>query len=141
MPEVNRCGWAQNSPNKEYHDQEWGRPVHDDKVLFEFLILEGMQAGLGWVTILNKRENYRSALDGFNPVKVAAYNQTKINELLQNPGIIRNKLKVNSIVTNGKAFLQVQKEFGTFDKYIWSFVDGKPIVNRWQELITNSCKD
>jgi DNA-3-methyladenine glycosylase I len=134
MAEHNRCSWAKDPANIEYHDREWGRPVHDDRVLFEFLILEGMQAGLGWITILKKRENFRSAFDGFDPVKISKYTQVKIDELLLNPGIIRNKLKVNAAIANAKAFLAVQKEFGSFDKYIWSFVDGKSIINKRQSL-------
>jgi DNA-3-methyladenine glycosylase I len=113
----------------EYHDREWGVPVHDDPVLFEFLILEGAQAGLSWETILNKRENYRRAFDGFNTKKIAAYDGAKVRELLRNPGIVRNRLKIAATISNAKAFLAVQKEFGSFDRYIWQFVGGIPKVN------------
>jgi len=113
-----------------YHDEEWGVPQHRDRVLFEFLILEGAQAGLSWSTILNKRENYRKAFANFDPKKVAKFNAAKVRKLLADPGIVRNRLKVNAAITNAKAFLQVQDEFGSFDKYIWGFVGGKPIVNR-----------
>jgi DNA-3-methyladenine glycosylase I len=112
-----------------YHDEEWGVPVHDDRTLFEFLILEGAQAGLSWSTILNKRENYRAAFDQFDPAKVARYNRRRMQQLLGNAGIVRNKLKVASAVENAKAFLRVQEEFGSFDRYIWRFVGGKPLVN------------
>ncbi len=124
-----RCGWAKNPLSIAYHDQEWGVPQHDDRVLFEFLVLEGAQAGLSWDTILNKRENYRVAFDGFDPAKVARYQQAKIKALLNNEGIVRNRLKIVSAVENAKAFLAVQKEFGSFDRYIWQFVGGKPRVN------------
>jgi DNA-3-methyladenine glycosylase I len=117
-----------------YHDQEWGVPVHDDRVLFEFLILEGMQAGLSWMTILKKRENFRQALDGFNPLKIAAYDEAKVAELLNNAGIIRNRLKIRAMVDNARAFLNVQEEFGSFDGYIWQFVGGKSIVNSWKSI-------
>jgi DNA-3-methyladenine glycosylase I len=127
-----RCEWVSlNDPlSMVYHDKEWGLPVHDDGVHFEFLILEGAQAGLSWSTILKRRENYRKAFDSFDPKKVALYNQQKINELLANEGIIRNKLKIESAVNNARCFLEVQKEFGSFDKYIWQFVNGKPIQNK-----------
>lgn len=132
---TNRCPWAGDDPlYVAYHDEEWGVPVHDDRTLFEFLILEGAQAGLSWSTILNKREGYRRAFDNFDPQKVAAYDEAKIAALLQNPGIVRNRLKVRSAVQNAQAFLDVQEEFGSFDAYIWRFVDGQPIQNRWQEL-------
>ena len=127
-PEI-RCGWAVGELSIRYHDEEWGVPVHDDGTLFEFLILEGAQAGLSWNTILNKRENYRKAFDGFDPKRVAKYDRRKMAQLLRDPGIVRNKLKVASAVGNAKAFLQVQKEFGSFDSYIWQFVGGKPRVN------------
>lgn len=129
-----RCGWAtgSNQLDIEYHDLEWGTPLFDDRLLFEFLILEGAQAGLSWTTILAKRENYRKAFDQFEAKKVAQYDQKKIDELLANPGIVRNKLKVNSAVTNAKLFLEVQEEFGSFSKYIWQFVGGKPIQNKWK---------
>ena len=130
-----RCGWAgPDSLYVEYHDHEWGVPVHDDKKLFEFLILEGAQAGLSWLTVLKKRENYRKAFDHFDVKKVARYDAKKIRSLLLDPGVIRNRLKIGSAVSNAKAFLEVQKEFGSFDKYMWSFVEGRPIVNRRQSL-------
>jgi len=113
----------------EYHDREWGVPVHDDRVLFEFLILEGAQAGLSWETILNKRENYRRAFDGFDATKIAAYDGRKVRDLLRDPGIVRNRLKIDATISNAKAFIAVQKEFGSFDRYIWQFVGGKPKVN------------
>jgi len=129
-----RCAWASNELAVRYHDEEWGRPVHDDRVLFEFLILEGAQAGLSWNTILQKRENYRKAFDGFDPARVARYDRRKLQQLLRDPGIVRNRLKVSSAVENAKAFLRVQEEFGSFDRYIWQFVDGKPIVNARKSL-------
>ena len=130
-----RCGWStKDQLYIDYHDQEWGVPVHDDQLLFEFLLLEGVQAGLSWHTVLKKRENYRKAYDNFDPVKVAAYDDAKMQELLQNAGLIRNKLKIAASVNNAKRFLEVQKEFGSFDKYIWSFVDFKPIVNHFETL-------
>lgn len=124
---MKRCGWARNDLAIAYHDAEWGKPVHDDRTLFEFLILEGAQAGLSWDTILAKRENYRKAFDNFDAVKISRYSEKKLEKLLEDPGIIRNRLKIASAVTNAKAFLAAQKEFGSFDKYIWSFVGGKPI--------------
>ncbi len=133
MTERDRCGWAGASElEHNYHDLEWGVPVHHDQVLFEFLTLEGAQAGLSWTTILNKRENYRRLFDGFDPVKVARYGEKKIAALLLDAGIVRNKLKVRSTVTNAQAFLGVQKEFGSFDAYLWGFVQGQPIQNRWK---------
>lgn len=129
---MKRCTWPSNELAIRYHDEEWGVPLHDDQKLFEFLILEGAQAGLSWDTILRKRENYREAFDGFDVNKVARYTDKKIEKLLQNEGIIRNRLKVASAVSNAKAFLKVQDEFGSFDKYIWSFIGGKPIVNTWK---------
>ena len=129
-----RCGWAKGEQYVRYHDEEWGVPVHDDRTLFEFLILEGAQAGLSWSTILNKRENYRRAFDKFDPQRIAQYRAKKIKSLLADPGIVRNKLKVASAVENAKAFLRVQEEFGTFDRYIWQFVGGKPRVNNWKSL-------
>lgn len=129
---MKRCTWPSNELAIRYHDEEWGVPVHDDHKLFEFLILEGAQAGLSWDTILRKRENYRKAFDGFDVNKVARYTDKKIEKLLQDEGIIRNRLKVASAVSNARAFLKVQEEFGSFDKYIWAFVDGKPIVNGWK---------
>jgi DNA-3-methyladenine glycosylase I len=131
---MKRCGWTKNDLAIEYHDTEWGVPLHDDSGLFEFLILEGAQAGLSWDTILRKRENYRKAFDDFDPEKVARYTDKRIAKLLQDEGIIRNRLKIASAVSNAKAFLKVQKEFGSFDKYIWAFVDGKPIKNKWKEI-------
>jgi DNA-3-methyladenine glycosylase I len=122
-----RCSWATTPLSIAYHDKEWGVPVHDDTRLFEFLILEGAQAGLSWETILRKRDNYRAAFDGFNPAKVAKYDQRKIAALLKDEGIIRNRLKINSAVTNAIAFLEVKREFGSFDNYVWRFVDGKPL--------------
>lgn len=128
--EKHRCGWCKgDSIYEAYHDLEWGVPVKDDATLFEFLILETFQAGLSWITILRKRENFRNAFDHFNYKKIAKYDQSKKDELLQNAGIIRNKLKVNATVTNAQAFIEVQKEFGSFSTYIWNFVDGKPIKN------------
>jgi DNA-3-methyladenine glycosylase I len=127
-----RCGWAEgvNELYLRYHDTEWGVPVHEDRKQFEFLILEGAQAGLSWWTVLNKREAYRKAFANFDPTEVARFNKKKIESLLKNPGIIRNRLKVESAITNARAFLAVQDEFGSFDDYIWQFVDGKPIQNR-----------
>jgi DNA-3-methyladenine glycosylase I len=122
-----RCFWARTPRSIAYHDKEWGVPVHDDTRLFEFLILEGAQAGLSWETILRKRDNYRAAFDHFNPVKVAKYDKRKIDALLNDAGIIRNRLKINSAVTNAIAFREVQREFGSFANYVWRFVDGKPV--------------
>ena len=122
-----RCAWARTPLSIAYHDEEWGVPLHDDTRLFEFLVLEGAQAGLSWETILNKRENYRAALDGFNPAKIAKYNPRKVEALMNNAGIIRNRLKINSAITNARAFLDVTREFGSFDNYVWRFVDGKPL--------------
>ncbi len=129
-----RCHWATNELSIRYHDEEWGTPVHDDRRLFEFLILEGAQAGLSWDTILKKRENFRAAFDQFDPVVVAHYDSKKVRALLANPGIIRNRLKVNSAIQNAKAFLQIQREFGTFDAYIWQFVGGQPIQSSRRSL-------
>lgn len=130
-----RCDWAGEDPLYiAYHDNEWGVPVHDDKKLFEFLILEGAQAGLSWITILKKRENYRLAFDGFDPEKVAEYDDRDIARLLENEGIVRNKLKVNSAVRNAKAFLEIQREFGSFDAYSWGFVDNKVKRNSWKSM-------
>ena len=126
-----RCHWATSPLMVKYHDHEWGVPVHDDRRLFEFLILEGAQAGLRWETILNKRENYRKAFDHFRAGKIAKYDRRKIRALMANPGIVRNRLKIESTISNAKAFLAVQKEFGSFDRYIWQFVGGKPKVNSW----------
>lgn len=131
--EKHRCGWCVGDPLYEtYHDEEWGVPVRDDETLFEFLILETFQAGLSWITVLRKRENFREAFDQFDYRKIANYNQTKIEALLQNPGIIRNKLKVNATVSNAQAFMAIQKEFGSFSNYIWDFVDYNPIKNTIQ---------
>ena len=127
-----RCRWAKNALSIAYHDREWGVPQYDDRVLFEFLILEGAQAGLSWDTILRKRENYREAFDGFDPAKVARYDRRKVQALLRDEGIVRNRLKIASAIRNARAFLAVQKEFGSFDRYIWRFVDGKPRVNAWR---------
>lgn len=130
-----RCAWAGDDPlHVAYHDEEWGVPVHDDRTLFEFLILEGAQAGLSWSTILKKRENYRRAFDGFDPRKVAAYGDAKVAKLLADPGIVRNRLKVAAAISNARAFLGVQDEFGSFDAYIWGFVGGTPLVNAWRSL-------
>lgn len=127
-----RCDWTTSDQIYiDYHDQEWGRPTHDDQELFELLCLEGAQAGLSWITILKRRDNYRKAFDNFDPKVVQGYNEEKVQEILQDEGIIRNKLKVRSVVTNAQAFLQVQEEFGSFDAYIWQFVEGKPILNDW----------
>lgn len=128
--EITRCSWPSNELAIRYHDEEWGVPVHDDRTWFEFLILEGAQAGLSWDTILKKREAYRAAFDNFDPAKVARYNQRKLEALLKNDGIIRNRLKIASAVGNAKAFLAIQKEFGSFDRYIWELAGGKPTVNR-----------
>ncbi len=131
----NRCEWClKDDLYRDYHDKEWGVPVHDDRLLFEFLLLEGVQAGLSWHTVLRKRENYRKAYDNFEPAIVAAYNESKIDELLNNEGIVRNRLKILASVSNARCFVAVQKEFGSFDKYIWSFVDFKPVVNYFETL-------
>src|SRR3984885_9907290 len=130
MKEVKRCAWARNDLAIDYHDKEWGVPVHDDRTFFEFLILEGAQAGLSWDTILRKRDAYRKAFDNFETAKVARYSEGKMAKLLLKEGIIRNRLKIASAVSNAKAFLAVQKEFGSFDKYIWGFVGGKPLDNK-----------
>ncbi len=132
---MKRCAWATDKgPEKEYHDREWGVPVHDDRLLFEFLILEGAQAGLSWSTILNKRDGYRKAFDNFDAQKVAEYSDKKVQELLQNPEIVRNRLKVNAAVTNAKAFLKIHEQYGSFDSYIWLFTGGKVIQNTWSKL-------
>jgi DNA-3-methyladenine glycosylase I len=124
-----RCAWATGELMVQYHDEEWGVPVHDDRTLFEFLILEGAQAGLSWSTILNKRDNYRKAFDGFDATRIARYDRRKVARLLLDPGIVRNRLKIASTIANAQAFLRAQKEFGSFDRYIWQFVGGKPRVN------------
>lgn len=129
-----RCPWATTEPAITYHDKEWGVPVHHDRVLFEFLILEGAQAGLSWNTVLKKRENYRNALDGFRPEKIARYDATDVERLLHNSGIVRNRLKIAATIANARSFLAVRKEFGTFDAYLWNFIGGVPIQNRWRRL-------
>ena len=136
MSTLIRCDWVpeQDDQYQDYHDKEWGVPIHDDRLLFEFLILEGAQAGLSWSTILKKRAHYRRVYDQFDPIKVAAYGPEKIEALLADPGIVRNRLKVHASVGNAKAFLKVQETHGSFDHYIWSFVDGKPLQNRWKTL-------
>jgi DNA-3-methyladenine glycosylase I len=131
---VIRCEWATGEPNLSYHDKEWGRPEHDDQKLFEFLILEGAQAGLSWITILKRREGYKKAFSNFDVKKVAKYNQKQTDKLLKDESIIRNRLKINSAVNNAQQFLKVQQEFETFDKYIWSFVNNKPIKNKFKKL-------
>ena len=128
---VSRCRWAANEWNIPYHDQEWGVPVHNDRVLFEFLILEGAQAGLSWDTILRKRARYREVFDNFDPERIARYNHQKVRELLKDPGIVRNRLKISATISNARAFQKVQQEFGSFDAYIWRFVGGKPKQNKW----------
>jgi DNA-3-methyladenine glycosylase I len=137
LSEKKRCAWAEggNELYVEYHDREWGVPVRDDRKQFEFLILEGAQAGLSWSTVLNKREGYRKAFADFDPVKVARFSEKKIETLIQNPGIIRNRLKITAAVNNARAFLDIQKEFGSFDAYIWAFVGGKPLQNRWRAMV------
>jgi DNA-3-methyladenine glycosylase I len=132
---ITRCAWAGTDPlYMAYHDQEWGVPVHEDRVLFEFLILEGAQAGLSWMTILKKRENFRAAFDQFDPQAVARYDERKVAELLANPGIIRNRLKIEAAIQNARALLNVNEEFGSFDAYIWRFVGGRPKVNAWKTM-------
>ena len=131
---IERCPWAKGDASIAYHDREWGVPVHDDRLLFEFLILEGAQAGLSWSTILNKRANYRVAFDDFDARQIAGYDRRKFNALLKDPGIVRNRLKIAAAIQNARAFLEVQKECGSFDKYIWQFVGGRPIQNRWRTL-------
>ena len=134
MPNQTRCSWAKTPIEIDYHDQEWGVPLHDDRKLFEFLILEGAQAGLSWVTILKKREAYRQAFAGFEIAKVARFRQAKVDSLLLNAGIVRNRLKIASAIRNAKATLVVQKEFGSLDAYLWQFVDGEPIRNAWETM-------
>lgn len=133
---MKRCSWAnpKNPLYVKYHDEEWGRPVHDDRTLFEFLILEGAQAGLSWETVLNKRAHYKKVYDNFEPKKVAKYDEKKIQSLIEDAGIIRNKLKIRSSVQNAQVFLDIQKEFGSFDAYVWGFVHGKPIVNNFKTI-------
>lgn len=136
MTEKKRCGWVPKNDAlyREYHDKEWGVPVHDEHLLFEFIILEGAQAGLSWATILKKREHYREVYDHFDPQKVAAYGPDKVDSLLNDPGIVRNRLKVNASIENAKAFLKIQEDYGSFDNFIWRFVKGKPLQNRWNSL-------
>jgi DNA-3-methyladenine glycosylase I len=137
MPKMKRirCPWAGHDPlYVDYHDTEWGVPLHDDRRLFEFLVLEGAQAGLSWLTILRKRENYRQAFDGFDPRRIAGFGPEKIERLLATPGIVRNRLKILSAVRNARAFLHIQREFGSFDAYVWRFVEGKPRINHWRSL-------
>ena len=146
MKPCSRCNWAENDPLYiDYHDTEWGVPVHDDQKLFEFLILEGAQAGLSWITILKKRNNYQKAYNQFQVEKVARYSDKKIQRLLANPGIVRNRLKIQSSITNAQAFIEIQSEFGSFDKYLWNFVERKPIQNNWKTLaqipVTTSVSD
>ena len=130
MKEIKRCPWAGDDPLYiDYHDQEWGRPLHDDQRLFEMLILEGMQAGLSWITILKKRAAFREAFDGFVPQKVALYDDARVESLMENKGIIRNRRKITAAIQNAQAFLKVQEQYGTFDSFIWSYVDGKPVIN------------
>jgi len=132
---LQRCGWSVSDQlYLDYHDNEWGVPLHDDKKLFEFLILEGAQAGLSWITILKKRKNYRKAFDNFNPVKIAGYNEHKIKELLSDSGIVRNNLKIRAAIQNAQSYLEVVKEFGSFDQYIWQFTGGKTLINNWKNL-------
>lgn len=137
---MKRCQWAKTALSIEYHDQEWGVPQHDDRVLFEFLVLEGAQAGLSWETILRKRDHYRRAFDHFDPVVVARYDARKVEELLANAGIVRNRLKITAAIANARAFLAIREEFGSFDAYVWRFVNGRPIRNRWRsgELPTHT---
>lgn len=132
--EIVRCPWPSNELSIRYHDLEWGVPIHDDRLLFEYLILEGAQAGLSWQTILNKRENYRAAFDNFEAEKIVRYGDQKIAELLANAGIIRNRLKIRATIQNAKSFLEVEEEFGSFDKYLWRFVAGRPVVNRRRNM-------
>ena len=138
-----RCSWARGSAaERDYHDSEWGVPLHDDRGLFEFITLEGAQAGLSWVTVLNKRENYRKLFDDFDVNKIARYNKCKVESLLKNPGIIRNRLKIEATISNARAFLEIQEKFDSFDSYIWQFTNGKPIVNHWKTAqdVVPSCR-
>lgn len=136
---LSRCGWVTDDPNYiKYHDEEWGVPNYDDRVLFEFLILEGAQAGLSWLTILKRRGNYRICFDHFDALKIARYDKKKVTELISNPGIIRNKLKINSVIENAKIYLKIKEEQGSFSNYIWQFVEGKPIKNHWKPSETSS---
>lgn len=129
-----RCAWAMSALSMPYHDREWGTPLHDDRGLFEFLVLEGAQAGLNWETILRKRDAYRLAFDQFDPALVAAYGEEKVAALLADPGIVRNRLKIHSAIRNARAFLAVQQEFGSFDRYLWGFTDGRPVTNAWTSI-------
>jgi len=131
---INRCEWAKSPVMIEYHDKEWGVPVHDDRKLFEFLVLEGFQAGLSWEIVLRKRNNYRKVFHGFDPAKIAKYTRREVKKLLANPGIIRNRLKIEAAINNAKIFLEIKKEFGSFDKYVWQFVNNRPIKNRFRKL-------
>ncbi|HEX5226902.1 MAG TPA: DNA-3-methyladenine glycosylase I [Bryobacteraceae bacterium] len=133
---MNRCAWARDDLSIVYHDAEWGVPLHDDRALFEFLILEGAQAGLSWITILKKRDAYRKAFDRFDARKVAKYDDARVERLLANEGIVRNRLKIRAAVQNARSFLEIQKEFGSFDRYIWQFVGGRPLQNRWKATDT-----
>lgn len=133
--DVTRCGWVNSDPLYiAYHDKEWGKPLHDDRKLFELLMLEGMQAGLSWYTILKKRDNFRMAFDGFDPEAIIRYGPDKVEELLQNPGIIRNRLKIQAVITNARVYFDIIREHGSFAGYLWSFVDGAPIINHWERL-------
>lgn len=135
MSEKIRCSWAGDIPiYQDYHDKEWGRPVHDDRKLFEMLILEGAQAGLSWITVLKKREAYRAAFDGFDPQKIARYDDAKIEALMANEGIIRNRLKINAAIINAQRFLNIVEQYGSFDKFLWAYVDHTPIINRFEKL-------
>ena len=135
MEQIRRCEWAGPDPIYiDYHDNEWGKPLHDDNKLFEMLILEGMQAGLAWITVLKKRENFRTAFDGFDPHKVALYDDAKVEELLANKGIIRHRGKINAAIGNAKAFLEIQKEYGSFDRFLWAYVNGAPIINTHESM-------
>lgn len=129
-----RCAWISDPLMQKYHDEEWGVPLHDDIKLFEFMVLDAFQAGLSWKTILNKRQNFRKAFDGFDPVIISGYDEKKYEDLLNNPGIIRNRAKIRATISNAKAYIAVREEFGSFDRYIWSFVDNKTIVNNWKSL-------
>lgn len=130
-----RCGWSEKDDlYRKYHDEEWGKPVYDDETIFEFIVLESFQAGLSWYTILRKRDNFRQAFDGFNYKKIAGYSDEKVEELMQNPGIIRNRMKILAAINNAQRFMEIQAEFGSFSNYIWNFVGGKPVINFWETL-------
>lgn len=131
---MNRCPWASTDLSVRYHDEEWGVPQHNDQILFEFLVLEGAQAGLSWETILKKRDHYRKVFHSFDPLKVASYDQEKMNQLLVDPGIIRNRLKINAAIKNAKVFLEIQNIYGSFDNFIWRYVEGRPVVNTFESL-------